>query len=338
MKTRTSAQTSRAKAPNRRRCLVTGAGGFAGSHLVELLLSEGHQVSAALATQEDPENLAHLGKQIERVRFDLTSASRTSKLLMQTRPEWIFHLAGFFSVGRSFSHERMTYDINFGGTLNVLEAAKGLPDLDKLIIVSSADVYGAFQPRGKLLSENQRLSPISPYGISKAAAEHLSRLYHRNYGLPVVITRPFNHIGPRQSDTFALPAFCKQIALIESGKQRALIKVGDLSVKRDLSDVRDIVSGYLAAAKAGRHGETYQLCSGRSVKLESVLRSLLKKSDKSIKISVDGARLRPVDIPVLRGDNSKAVKELGWAPRYGLQQALDSCLDYWRQKAARKEL
>lgn len=335
---KTKKQTFKSKTTTPRRCLVTGAGGFAGSHLVDLLLAEGHRVTAALSTKENPENLAHLGQRIKRVRFDVTSATQTTKLLKQTRPDWIFHLAGFSSVGRSFSNERLTYDINFGGTLNILDASRNLPKLTRLILVSSADVYGAFAPRGKLLTESQKLAPISPYGISKAAAEHLGLLYYRSYGTPVVITRPFNHIGPRQSDMFALPGFCKQIALIEAGKQRAIIKVGDLSVRRDLTDVRDIVAGYLAAAERGKSGEIYQLCSGRAVKLESVLRSLLKKADKSIKISLDSSRLRPADIPVLRGDNSKAAKELGWSPRYGLPEALAACLEYWRCKIAMKEV
>lgn len=335
---KTKTRTPREKKSIQRRCLVTGAGGFAGSHLVDLLLAEGHQISAALSTKENPENLIHLGQRIKRVRFDLTSPSQTARLLKQTRPDWIFHLAGFSSVGGSFSNERLTYDINFGGTLNILEAARSLPHLHKLIIISSADVYGAFSPKNKLLTEKQELAPISPYGISKVAAEHVGLLYHRNYGLPIVIMRPFNHIGPRQSDVFFLPAFCKQIALIEAGRQRGIIKVGDLSVRRDLSDVRDIVNGYLAAAERGTSGEIYHLCSGRTVKLESVLRRLLKKTDKSIKISVDKSRLRAADIPVLRGDNSKAAKELGWAPRYELPEALSACLDFWRRSVNSKKV
>jgi GDP-4-dehydro-6-deoxy-D-mannose reductase len=315
--------------------LITGAGGFAGSHLADLLVAQGFEVHAALAPAQNAENISHLKRQVRIVRFDLRNPGKVRQVIDEIRPNVIFHLAAFSSVGQSFEHERLTYEINFLGTLNLFEAAAGkqtLKRLSKVVVVSSADVYGAFTPRNQSLTEETTLAPISPYGVSKAAMERLAQYHIRRYGIPITIVRPFNHTGPRQSDIFVLPGFAKQIAgIIELGR-KPLLRVGALSVKRDFSDVRDIVAGYALAAEKGKPGEVYQLCSGRAVKIEAALKALIRLSGRKITTQVDPARLRPADIPVLRGDNSKATKELGYAPRYTLQTTLADTLAYWRQR------
>lgn len=318
--------------PKPMRVLITGGAGFAGSHLADLALAAGHEVTVTLAPGEGDDNLRHLGRQISRRRFDLKSAASVEKLISSVNPQWVFHLAAFSSVGRSFAAEKETYQINILGTLHLLEAVGQLKRLEKIIIVGSADSYGKFRPVNKTLKEDQPFAPVSPYGISKVAAESIASLHQRQRGVPVVIVRPFNHTGPRQSSVFALPSFCRQIAEIEAGRKKPTLLVGDLSVRRDLSDVRDIARGYLAAAGLGQIGEAYHLCSGRAISIRSALNQLIKMSSRSIKIKVDPARIRPVDIPVLRGDNRKAAKELGYAPRYTLKRTLADCLDYWRER------
>lgn len=319
--------------------LITGIAGFAGSYLAELLLERGYAVYGCLAPGEKKDNIRHLLKDIELERFNILRPGKVGRFISAVSPELVFHLAAVSSVGQSFARERLTYDVNFTGTLNILEASLKLGNrLKKVVFTSSADVYGKFMPANKILKETETVSPNSPYGISKAAAEYLARYYANHHNLPVVISRSFNHTGPRHSETFVVPSFCRQIAAVEKGLSKPIIKVGDLSAKRDLSDVRDIVYGYYLMAEKGQPGEIYQLCSGRTIAIKSVLDKLLRMTDVPIKVEVDKSRLRKSDIPVLRGDNTKAKKMLGWTGRYRLEDTLENALQYWRQKLSAKPL
>jgi len=214
----------------------------------------------------------------------------------------------------------------------MLAAAAAAEGLKKFVFVSSSETYGRFRPPGKTLTENHPLNPVSPYGISKAAAEFACHAYAKRFELPVVISRSFNHSGPRQSRDFVIPSFAGQIAAIEKGLAKPVIYVGNLSARRDLSDVRDIVRGYRLLAEKGQTSHVYQLCSGRAVSIQTVLNQLLRLSKRKIKVRTDKTRLRASDIPVLRGDNSLAVRKLGYQVRYSLKQTLLSTLDYWREK------
>ncbi len=316
----------------RPKAFITGILGFAGSHLAEELLAAGYDVIGNRYKREPIHNVRHIRKQIELVSLDILNTERCRKVIHEVRPDYLFHLAAIASVGKSFSMEQITYRINLEGTLNVLRAANDIGGLRKLVFVSSSDCYGKFKPSNMTLTEKQPLSPISPYAIAKAAAEHASRYYYRQHGLPVVVARAFNHAGPRQADGFVVAAFARQIALIEIGKQKPVMKVGDLSARRDFSDVRDIVSGYRLTAEKGNQGEVYQLCSGKTVTIQRILDTLLSLTDKKIIVKTDRSRLRQAEIPVLRGSNKKAAKDLGYTPAYGLKFTLADTLDYWREK------
>jgi len=319
------------------KALITGIAGFAGSYLAELMLENGYDVYGCLAPGEKKDNIRHLSGRVKLDRFDILRADKVGRFVSSVAPDYIFHLAAVSSVGQSFTRERLTYDVNFMGTLNVFEAALKLGSkLKKVVFTSSADVYGRFSPVNKTLKETQAINPNSPYGISKAAAEYLARYYAGHHNLPVVISRSFNHTGPRHSETFVVPSFCRQIAAIEQGAARPVMLVGDLSAKRDLSDIRDIVNGYLLMAVKGVPGEIYQLCSGRTVSIKTVLDKLLKMAEVRIKVEVDKSRLRKSDIPVLKGDNAKARKNLGWTIRYKLEDTLEDALQYWRQQLSAK--
>ena len=315
--------------------LVTGGAGFAGSHLLELLLEEGYKPFASVNSTESIDNISHLKKRVEIIRCDIRNRKQVEKMISKVAPTLVFHLAAISSVGDSFTNDRLTYEVNFTGTLNLLESLKGSTRLQKFISIGSPDCYGIFSPRAKLLKENQPLNPISPYGISKVAAENIVRLDFRRRGFPAVFVRPFNHTGPRQSDRFVIPSFCKQIAEIEKGLRKPVLMVGDLSARRDLSDVRDITKGYLLAARKGEPGEIYHLSSGRAVAISTTLKTLLGLTERKIKVKVDPERLRPVDIPCLKGDNSKAIRKLGYRPQYSLRETLSDTLNYWREKIAR---
>lgn len=317
----------------RSKFFITGIGGFAGSYLAGLLVKKEAKVYGLLAPGEKTANIRPLLNDIELEKFDILNGTKLTTFIKKIKPDYVMHLAAFASVGKSFEQERLTYDINFTGTLNLLEAALRLKkSLKKLIFVSSSDVYGHFKPHGRILKESQPLSPVSPYAVSKAAGEFLVTYHYRKHGLPSVIIRSFNHTGPGQADNFAVPSFCRQIAEIEKGFKKPVVLVGDLSARRDLSDVRDIVRGYYLAARKGKSGEIYQLCSGRSVEIKAILEKLLKLSDSEIKVKKDKSRFRKTDIPVLRGDCSRAERGLGWKRQYNLDTTLRDTLAYWRMK------
>jgi GDP-4-dehydro-6-deoxy-D-mannose reductase len=314
------------------RAFITGTAGFAGSYLAEELLASGFDVSGALYPGESTRNVRGIKTALKLFTLEILNEKKCQELIDHLKPDYIFHLAAIASVGRSFRMEKETLRVNLEGTVNILDAARDLGHLKALLFVSSPEVYGRFRPVNKTLTETQSFEPISPYGISKAAAESVCRHYWRQYGVPVVIARAFNHSGPRQSDDFAVPAFSRQVAIIEAGWQRPILKVGDLSARRDLSDVRDIVRGYRLAAIKGTPGEVYQLCSGKTVSLQSVVKRLLTMSSKKIRLQVDKNRLRKAEIPILRGSYRKAAQRLGYEVRYKLKDTLADTLDYWRKE------
>ena len=319
-----------------RTALITGIAGFAGSWLAEELLREGYRVFGTLAPGETTDNIKKIKTDLSLTRLDILNTSACRKLVVSAKPDYLFHLAAIASVGKSFDLEQTTFRVNFDGTQNMLDAARQHTGLKKFLFVGSADAYGIFQPPTKTLTENQCFNPISPYGIAKAAAEYASRYYHRAHKLPVVIARSFNHSGPRQNDNFVIPSFARQIALIEAGQQKPVLMVGDLSAKRDFSDVRDIVRGYRLLAEKGKPGEAYHLCSGKAVAINDLLRILLSLSHADIEVRIDKNRLRKADIPILRGSHAKATRAVNFTSKIPLRKTLQSTLKYWREKIATK--
>ena len=312
--------------------LITGIAGFAGSWLAEELLCHGYRVFGAVLPGELTANLSGVRAGLELFRLDITHLGRCRQLVGRIRPTAIFHLAAYASVGGSVGLEREVFRVNWEGTLNLLEASRELPRLRRFLFVSSPDCYGLFSPKSRILTEDQPLAPVSPYGISKAAAEQTCLFYHRQHGLPVVVARAFNHTGPRQGEQFAVPSFARQIALIEARRARPVVFTGNLDARRDLSDVRDIVRGYRLVVEQGRVGSVYQLCTGRAVAMESVLRQLLKLTRLRVAVRAHSGLVRKIDIPVLRGSNRKAVQEIGYQVRYSLKTTLQDTLNYWRER------
>lgn len=316
----------------KKNAFISGIAGFAGTYLAVELLKNGYKVTGSIYKDDPPENIKFLKDKTELVRLDILNQKRCTQVIKDINPEYIFHLAAFSSVGQSFVKERLTYQVNFEGTLNILQAALNLKKLKKLIFISSSECYGRFSPKNKILTEDQPLNPISPYAISKTAAEDLCKLYFKRYGVPVSIARPFNHSGPGQNELFVIPSFCKNVAMIEKGMSKPVIKVGNPKIKRDISDVRDIVRGYRLIAEKGKAGRVYQLCSGKAVSLQNILDKLLKLSTKKFNIKIDSKFARNNDIPVVRGDNSRAEKELGFKLNYKLDDTILDSINYFRKK------
>jgi GDP-4-dehydro-6-deoxy-D-mannose reductase len=312
------------------KALITGIAGFAGSYLAELLVEKNYEVLGICLACESLENISHLKKEIRWFQGDVTDFDDLGRLVKKTNPDEIYHLAAFSSVGTSFEKPLKTLEVNLLGTLNLLEILRNSKKKTKLLLVGSADVYGKVEKKDLPIKETLPLNPISPYGASKACADILAYQYFKSYGLPVIRARSFNHTGPRQARGFVIPDFASQIAEIEKGYAKPLLKVGNLEAQRDVSDVKDIVSAYYLLMKKGKLGEVYNISSGKSYKIKYLVDYLLHLSEKEIKVVQSQCKKRATDISVLLGDNGKIKKEVGWSPKIPIIKTLKDTLDFWR--------
>lgn len=314
------------------RAFITGVTGFAGSHLAGYLIGKGDEVLGLLKTGTDLENLSDLRAKVLLFRADICDGAAVKGILEEASPDVIYHLAAEASSGRSLKNPREALEINVLGTLNVLEAARGLPSLSKILLVSSAEVYGVVQPEQLPITEKAELRPVHPYATSKVAVHFLGYQYLQAYRIPVVEARAFNHIGPRQSLDFVVPDLAKQLAEIKVGIQKANVAVGDLSAQRDFTDVRDVVRAYQLLAERGKAGEVYQVCSGRAYSIRQILDMLISIADIDVTVFVDEEKLRPVETPLMVGSREKIKNELGWEPMIPLRKTLEDTFEYWLER------
>lgn len=296
------------------RALITGARGFVGPHLDRALTEAGDEVTG-LDLNTGP---------------DLSEAEAWVEVLQANQPDVVYHLAGWSDVSASWNDPMRTFQVNALGTLTVLEAARQAK-ISRVVLISSADVYGPVPADRQPITEALPPQPRSPYGVSKQAAEALGLQYHRAHGLDVVIVRPFNHLGPGQSPQFAASAFASQIAEAEQAGGGRLLH-GDLSARRDLTDVRDVVRAYRLLARQGEPGEVYNVCSGVAVAMSDVLDLLLAQARVPVSRALDPARLRPVELPVLQGSHRKLSEATGWEPEIPLARTLADVLDDARRR------
>lgn len=312
------------------RCLVTGAPGFAGSHLVAHLLTTGAEVSGIALPGESLARLEGLSGKVDIRTADIADADGLRDAAKGDF-DVVFHLAALASVPASLKDPAAAFRVNTLGTINLLEALKSSPP-GRLVYISTADVYGRVPQENLPVRETEATRPANPYAASKVAAEAACLQYWRTFGLPVIILRPFNHTGPGQALGFAPSDFAAAIARIEKGIQEPLLTVGNLESSRDFSDVRDIVRAYVLAARTAEPGEIYNISSGVPVKIASILETLLGLCSLDIEVAQDPARLRPSDTPVVVGDNSKFKTRTGWLPAIPLEETLAALLDSWRNR------
>ncbi len=312
------------------RAFITGITGFAGSHLAENLLKHNIEVFGTSLKGERRDNIGNFKKDITVVTAALSDGRALKRAVETAKPHWVFHLAALAAVGKSFSAPVDTMNVNLMGTQNLYEVLRNTKTIQKIVFVSSADIFGPLPPSKMPITPDYPLHPVSPYGASKAAADILSYQYFRAYGLPIVRIRAFNHTGPRQATGYVIPDFCSQITTIERSGKPGIIKVGNVSARRDISDVRDIVNGYRLAAAKGRIGEAYILASGKADSIRHYLKLLTNLSIAEIDIKIVKELLRPVEVPLLIGSIAKSKKELGYNPKYKIEQTLLDTLDFWR--------
>jgi len=261
----------------------------------------------------------------------LTDFKQVLSLIDKIKPDYIYHLAALTSPAESFTNATAVVLSNIGIEMNLLNAMKELGlTSSRFLVVSSAEVYGLVTPPDLPIDEGTPLRPTNPYAVSKITQDYLGLQYILSCKFDVVIVRPFNHTGPGQAPNFAIPAFSKQIAMIEKGQQEPILKTGNLSAKRDFSDVRDIVKGYGLLMEKGITGEVYNIGSGKSHSTKELLDMLLSMSDKKIEIQQDPSKFRPIEVPDVYCDYTKLNSLTGWKPEIPIEKTLKDTLDYWR--------
>ena len=316
-----------------KKAFITGITGFAGSFLAENLVGEGvYEISGTYLTEESLKNISNIQSKVKIHKVDLQDASTVARIVAEEKPDLIFHLAALTAPGKSFDNPGEFITNNISTQINVLEAVRSAKIEPRILIVSSAEVYGNVRPADLPIDEETELKPVNPYAVSKVACDFLGLQYFLSYKIPIIRVRPFNHIGPRQSPSYVVAAFAKKIAEIEKNSSYGPMKVGNLSAKRDLTDVRDTVWGYRLIIEKGVPGEVYNLGSGRSYEIKYLLDTLLSFSGKKITVESDPALMRPVDVPELVCDNSKIKAATGWEPKIPIQQTLRETLSYWREE------
>jgi GDP-4-dehydro-6-deoxy-D-mannose reductase len=313
-----------------KRVLVTGSGGFVGRVLSEVLEADGCDVVGA----DRRESTA--GRFARTFVVDLCDQKAVDKLLEDAHPDYIVHLAAQSSAGRSFTEPRETIQHNVLPVLHTLEYLRQNPKVGtRLLAIGSAEVYGPVGSQSLPRVESQAPNPPSPYALSKLLQEQCCRLYASLYDVDVVMTRSFNHTGAGQTDTFVLSSFAKQIAEIKGGMREAKVRVGNVEVRRDFSDVRDVCRAYALLLDKGRSGVIYNVCSGASHSLRELLEKLAKLAGVEIEIEVDERRVRAVDIAELCGDNSRIAADTGWKTEISIEETLAALLHHWSKNIER---
>jgi GDP-4-dehydro-6-deoxy-D-mannose reductase len=315
---------------------ITGMEGFVGSHLARYLLRAGHHVAGTVFPHNTVDNIADILPEVRRFECDVRDTGSLSDALRQFRPDGVFHLAGQAFVPRSFQDPHETYTINVMGGVSLLESIRPFESSPKIVVVSTAEVYGAVKPEDIPADEDTPLNPLNPYSTSKLCLEAVTHSYVRDFELQAVLLRPFNHTGPGQNPHFVCADFSRQIALIERGLRKPVMEVGNLSPVRDFTDVRDIVRAYYQAFAEGEVGEVYNLCSRRGISIREVLEILLGFSTEEITIVPGTHKKRSVDIPEIVGDFSKFHRLTGWKPEISFPRTLSDMLAAWREKSGRE--
>ncbi len=307
-----------------KKVLIFGCGGFVGKYLTDEFTSNGYEVTGSdIRVPEWADD--------QFISCDLLSAEDVKAVISKVMPDIIVNLAAISSVGQSWKNPQLTISVNVNGSLNILQAVKECSEggkSPKVMFIGSSEEYA---PASAPVSETSPLDSNSPYGISKMTQESFAALYGKEFGIDVYLVRAFNHTGVGQADNFVLPSWCKQAAEIDKSGRPGVMNVGNLKVRRDFSDVRDIVRAYRLIVEKGQPGKAYNVGSGVAHSLEDMLKTITSLSSQEITINVDPARIRPTDTPVICCDNSLIRSELGWAPEHDIFDTLKEMYENYRK-------
>lgn len=315
--------------------LITGASGFVAGHLIEAIFRNDSNAVVTAVDISEPDYCfldSTVRNSIQFVKADLFVIGDLTRIIKAAKPHFIVHLAAFSSVAYSWKKPTESFKNNLNIFLNLLEAVRqGSPEA-RILSVGSSEQYGTISPDRMPLEEGEPPNPVSPYAVARVAQEQMASVYVKGFKTDIVITRSFNHFGPRQDERFVLSSFAKQVAEIKKGNREPIIHVGDLSIIRDFTDVRDVVKAYLSLLDKGIAGEIYNVCSGTGRELKDCLNSLIKIAGVRCEIQKTVDLIRPVDNPVIVGDNTKIRKNIGWQPETPFEVTLQDTYEYWTSK------
>lgn len=305
--------------------LIIGGGGFVGQYLIAHLLSLGWTVHATKLPHEsisNPDCRVH--------DLNILDPAAIAVLLGEVRPDCILHLAAQSSVALSWKNPQLTIDINLKGTVFLLDAIRALDYKPRVLLIGSGEEYGHIRAGACPVTEEEALHPGNVYAVTKACQGMLGSVYAKAYDMDLLSVRAFNHVGPGQLPQFVVSDFCKQVVTIERGGQEPVIRTGNLSAKRDFTDVRDVVRAYGLLIEKGQRERVYNVGSGHAIAIQSILDAILALAKVPITAEVDPARLRPVDVPIIEADISLLTRDTGWTPQIPMEQTISETLDFWR--------
>lgn len=298
-----------------------------GSYLIDCLHDEFHM--EIYATKLKGTEFSHPYASV--YDLDIMSKEDIVELLYSVRPDYIFHLAAQSSVSVAWKNPMLTIDVNIKGSVNVMEAVRELYYKPRILVIGSGEEYGHIKDGETPISEETILRPGNIYAATKACQNMIGSIYAKAYDMEMMLVRAFNHVGPGQAPLFVVSDFCKQVAEIEKGLKEPVIRVGNLSARRDFTDVRDVVRAYALLIQKGAAGETYNVGSGKAVAIKDILDIIVGMSSADIAVEVDQNKIRPVDVPIIEADISKINEATGWQPVISIEQTIQETLDYWRE-------
>lgn len=314
--------------------LITGFSGFVGYHFINYLNSVVEEKNSVLGLDisepYDYSNWNFKNLDICYKTINILNKEEVSDVIGEYKPDYILHLAALSSVGKSWDDPAGCFSNNTGIFLNIVESVRKQKLKCKILCIGSSEEYGFVDSKYIPISEMLNINPSSPYAVTKVAQEGMSKCYVAKYGMNINLTRSFNHIGPRQKDTFVIASFAKQVAqAYVDGKKDFVMTTGNLEVVRDFLDVRDVVAAYYLILKNGKPGELYNVCSGIGYPLKDIIKSLGEISGINISACVNPDFIRPNDMPIIIGDNSKISKHTGWKPEFNIKRSLTDIFNYW---------
>ena len=307
--------------------MIIGGAGFVGAYLTRHLHDDlKWEVVVTKMPQEQ------IKANVKVVNLNILESDKVVSLLQEEKPDYIFHLAAQSSVAVSWKNPGLTVDVNIKGAVNVLEAVRIMEKPARVLLIGSGEEYGHILPEESPIKETNHVRPGNIYAATKACQNMLGAIYAEAYQMDVMMVRAFNHIGPNQAPIFVVADFCKQVAEMEAGMREPVMQVGNLSAKRDFTDVRDVVRAYGLLVQYGKAGETYNVGSGQAIAIEQILQMIVSKSALDIQIEIDPEKLRPVDVPIIEANTQKLAQMTGWKREISLEQTIQETLDYWRKE------